>query len=125
MNCSYLDKPRLKRKPRKELFESSRKSGRGSVILGCGRAFQTVLLARLFPSPGKTMTLPSLSFTTLIRIFRGGLLIPRCQSILFVSSLSDTSVVFILLATNSRRDRTALGVLFSLGAFHIRRRLRS
>src|SRR6266581_1026634 len=28
-------------------------------------------------------------------------------------------------ATGTRRNRTALGVLFSLGAFHIRRRLRS
>src|SRR5207244_8968861 len=65
-------------------------------ITGYARTFQTVLLARLFPSPGKTMTLPSLSFTTLILIFRGGLLIPLCQSILFVSSLRETSVVFIL-----------------------------
>ncbi len=58
-------------------------------------------------------------------MWRGGLLIPRCQSMPLVSSLIDTSVVFILCATKSLRNLTALGVRFSRGAFHILLRFRS
>src|SRR3989454_12679531 len=78
-----------------------------------------------FPSPGNTITLPSLSLTTRILIFRGGLLIPLFHRRLFVSSLNETLSVFILWAAYCLTYLTALGVRFSLGAVQIRRRLTS
>src|SRR5260370_42677080 len=77
-----------------------------------------------FPSPGNTMTLPSLSLTTRILIFRGGLLIPRFQRRLFVSSLKETLSVFILLAAYCLTYLTARGVSFSLVAVQIHPRFR-
>src|SRR5260370_41988359 len=68
-----------------------------------------------FPSPGNTMTLPSLSLTTRILIFRGGLLIPRFHRRLFVSSLRETLSVFILFAAYCLTYLTAPVVLFFLG----------
>src|SRR3989442_2038274 len=67
-----------------------------------------------FPSPGNTITLPSLSLTTRILIFRGGLLIPLFQRRLFVSSLNETLSVFILWAAYCLTYLTARGVRFSL-----------
>src|SRR2546422_11658862 len=78
-----------------------------------------------FPSPGNTITLPSLSLTTRILIFRGGLLIPLFQRRLFVSSLKETLSVFILWAAYCLTYLTALGLRFSFGAARLRRRLRS
>src|SRR5215831_5231999 len=92
--------------------------------LGSPKISERIIGTSHFPSPGKTITLPSLSLTTRIRIFRGGLLIPRVHRRLFVSSLSDTSSVFILAAAYCFTYLTARGVRFSLGAAHIFRRLR-
>src|SRR5437660_1275986 len=78
-----------------------------------------------FPSPGNTITLPSLSLTARILIFLGGLLIPLFHRRLFVSSLNETLSVFILLAAYCLTYLTALGVRFSLGAVQMRLRLRS
>src|SRR5207244_5922083 len=73
-----------------------------------------------FPSPGNTITLPSLSLTTRILIFRGGLLIPLFQRRLFVSSLKDTLSVFILLASYCLNYLKVLGVRFVLRPVQIR-----
>src|SRR2546427_12156538 len=78
-----------------------------------------------FPSPGNTITLPSLSLTTRILIFRGGLLIPLFQRRLFVSSVKETLSVFILWGADCLTYITALVVRFFLGAGQICRKLRS
>src|SRR3989454_10367066 len=82
-------------------------------------------IASFAGAAGHTMTLSSLSFTTLSLRCRGGLLIPLAQRSWFVSWLMDTSSDFILRAAKARMYLTALGLLFSLGPVHIRRRLRS